>query len=273
MEDNTLSPTYRTAYEDLDFIGRDELRPLRLMTELLKPTMTFEDHSIQSTICVFGSARTKCPTTAQVNLNKIVDKIEVEGETEELLAELQKAKSDIDSSKYYALAREFSAIVSRFGQTTGALEYVICTGGGPGIMEAANRGAHDVGAKSIGLNITLPHEQSCNPYISPELNFLFHYFSMRKMMFLLDAKALCAFPGGYGTLDELFETLTLIQTGKAPKMPVILFGVEFWKRMVDWDYLSDQGMISPEDLDLFHLTDDPKEGFDLILKFWSEKEG
>ena len=174
----------------------------------------------------------------------------------------------LEGSHDYAVAREFAAQMSRVGQETGAMEYVICTGGGPGIMEAANRGAKDVGAKSIGLNITLPHEQEPNPYISPDLNFLFRYFAIRKMHFLLRAKALCAFPGGFGTMDELFETLTLIQTGKTERIPILLFGREFWEELVDFDAFIKWGMISPEDLDLFVYCETAEEGVNHILNFY-----
>ena len=181
---------------------------------------------------------------------------------------LDDAEQKLRDSRYYAMAREFASKISKFGQSTGASEYVVCTGGGPGIMEAANRGADDMGAISIGLNITLPHEQAPNPYITDELNFMFHYFSIRKMHFLLMAKALCAFPGGFGTLDELFETLTLIQTGKQEKIPVILFGEEFWESLINWQVLVDRNVISEDDLELFTYCENTDDALNIIVDFW-----
>ncbi len=262
-----MSNTYLKAYEDIDFLNRDETRHVRLQTELIKPELVMEDELIQSTVCVFGSARTLCPTNAQADLDDAEEALKKDPDSRDLKAAVKRAQQQVENSEDYAKARRFAALMSQFGQKTGALEYVICTGGGPGIMEAANRGAHDVGAKSIGFNITLPHEQCPNGYISPELNFLFHYFSVRKMHFMLRAKALCAFPGGFGTMDELFETLTLIQTHKTRQIPVILFNRPFWDRLIDWEYFVERGVISPEDLYLIQFTEDPHEAVDRIIEF------
>jgi uncharacterized protein (TIGR00730 family) len=228
------SPSYRPAFEDVDFLGRDELRSVRLELELLKPELIQREQEIVSTIVVFGGARMLDPEEA---------------------------------GRQLAAAREFSRIVSSTCQVDGRCEYVVVTGGGPGIMEAANRGAHEVGAKSVGLNIVLPFEQDPNPYITPELCFQFRYFAIRKMHFLMRAKALVAFPGGFGTFDELFETLTLIQTGKVPPVPVILFSRSFWNGVVDFDRLRDEGVISEDDLDLFTYAETAEEAWKEISEF------
>ncbi len=262
-----MSTTYLRAYEDLDFLNRDELRAVRLQTELIKPDLIMDEELIQSTVCVFGSARTLSPTDARARLAAAQKAPAAEADSAAARQELKAAEQAVADSHYYAVAREFGALMSQFGQQTGALEYVIITGGGPGIMEAANRGAADVGAKSIGVNITLPHEQQSNPYISPDLNFLLHYFSIRKMHLLLRAKALCAFPGGFGTMDELFETLMLTQTGKTPRIPVILFGREYWDKLINWQLFLERGMISPADLELIDYCEDAQDAVDLIKAF------
>lgn len=264
--------TYLKAYEDIEFLHRDELRHVRLQTEMLKPELVMKDALIQSTVCVFGSARTLCPTIAQARLDDAEDELRKNPDSGELTSAVEQARQAVEKSRDYARARSFAALMSRFGQTTGAQEFVICTGGGPGIMEAANRGAADVGAKSIGFNITLPKEQKPNEFISPDLSFLFHYFSMRKMHFMLRAKALCAFPGGFGTVDELFEVLTLIQTRKTKRIPVILFNRPFWEKLIDWQYFADQGMISQADLNLVHYCEDPQEAVNLIIDFYGHSE-
>ncbi len=260
--------TLLKAYEDVKFLKRDELRSVRLQLELLKPELIMSDQNVASTVVIFGSARTLPPDVAEERFCQALKAAADDPGSSLLHAAVQRAQHDREASKYYQLARDFAAEISKLGQPYGPLEYVVTTGGGPGIMEAANRGAYDVGAKSIGLNITLPHEQSANPYISEELNFLFHYFSIRKMHFLLRAKALCAFPGGYGTMDELFETLTLIQTNKSARIPVLLYGREFWEELINWDALVKWGMISPDDLDLFSYVDSVEEGLQLILDFY-----
>ncbi|MEK6642206.1 MAG: TIGR00730 family Rossman fold protein [Nitrospira sp.] len=258
------SSSYIPADRDTEFLQRDELRPLRIGVELLKPELIQREQGIQSTIVVFGSARLQEPAAAKQALH---------------VAEMEAARTPQDStcqhkiaiaqrqlvlSKYYDMAREFGRLVSSTCQIDGRCDYVIVTGGGPGIMEAANRGAADVSAKSIGLNITLPHEQHPNPYITPELCFQFRYFAIRKMHFLIRAKALVAFPGGFGTLDELFETLTLIQTGKTENVMVVLVGRDFWERLINWQWLVENGLIAQKDLQLFCYAETAQEAWDLI---------
>jgi hypothetical protein len=235
----TRSPSYRLAFTDPDFLLQDELRPVRLQLELLKPELAFQEEKIESTIVVFGSARTPAPEDGAGDPKKIA---------------------------IYEEARRFASMMSERKSHDGQRD-VIVTGGGPGIMEAANRGAHEAGGRTVGLNIVLPHEQAPNPYATPELSFQFHYFAIRKMHFLMRAKALVAFPGGFGTFDELFETLTLIQTGKVPRVPVILLGRPFWDRIVNFEGLVDEGVISPEDLDLFCFADTAEEAWRRISEF------
>ena len=230
----TRSPAYALAFADPDFLCRDELRPVRLQLELLKPEMLLDEEGIKSTVVMFGGARIPAPA----------DKANARTQT---LADL---------SKYYDEAREFARLMTERGD---ASENVIVTGGGPGVMEAGNRGAIDAGGKSIGLNIVLPHEQAPNEYVTPELCFNFHYFAIRKMHFLMRASAITVFPGGFGTLDELFEALTLIQTGRMQKVPFLLFGKAFWDSIINWDALSEAGTISAEDLDLFQFVETAEE--------------
>ncbi len=266
------SASYVKAYEDIEFLKRDELRPVRLQLELLKPEVVQQEHGVGSTIVVFGSARTPEPGEARRRLETARRRAEEDPNDPELKREIRRAQRRVDNSKYYETAREFARIVSTTCQIDGLCEYVVVTGGGPGIMEGANRGAHDVGAKSIGLNIVLPFEQAPNPYISPELCFQFRYFAIRKMHFLLRAKALVVFPGGFGTFDELFETLTLIQTGKMPRTPVILVGQSFWERIVDFEAMVDEGVISPEDLDLFRYAETAQDAWRLVNEFHADEE-
>ena len=260
------SSSYIPADRDTDFMQREELRPLRLGLELLKPELIQKEQGIQSTIVVFGSARVQDPAAAELAL-LTAERAAAEHPNDPVRQrQVVVAKRQRELSTYYDVAREFAALVSSSCQIDGRCDYVIVTGGGPGIMEAANRGAADVQAKSIGLNITLPHEQRPNPYITPELCFQFRYFALRKMHFLIRAKALVAFPGGFGTLDELFETLTLIQTGKVTGVSVVLVGRAFWERLVNWEFLIDQGLIGPQDLGLFHYAETAQEAWDLIAR-------
>ncbi len=260
------SSSYIPADRDTDFMQREELRPLRLGLELLKPELIQKEQGIQSTIVVFGSARLQEPAAAKQAL--LTAEREAAEHPNDPLRQRQVviAKHQQALSKYYDAAREFAGLVSSSCQVDGRCDYVIVTGGGPGIMEAANRGAADVQAKSIGLNITLPHEQRPNPYITPELCFQFRYFALRKMHFLIRAKALVAFPGGFGTLDELFEALTLIQTGKVTGVSVVLVGRAFWERLINWEFLVEQGLIGREDLGLFHYAETAQEAWDLIAR-------
>ena len=252
---------YRLAFADPEFLLRRETRGIRFQLEMLKPDLDQQSLGIDNTVVVFGSARFTSPEEAEKNL-----KPALAGNDPKALA---LAQQHVRSARYYAQAREFGQLVASYSaQCAKKDQLFICTGGGPGIMEAANRGAHDKGALTVGLNIALPHEQSANPYVSPALNFKFHYFALRKMHFMIRAKALVAFPGGFGTLDELFEVITLVQTRKAKPVPIILFGTDYWKRLVNFEMLIDEGTISPEDLDLFKYVDEPAQAWDAIKAFY-----
>lgn len=261
--DGVGMPLPPKAYENIEFIKTEgyELRGVRVQLELLQPVLEFKKHGIESTMAIFGSARTKSSKEAA----KIMREARLSG-NKKLIA---RASKGVEMSRYYEMAREFARIVTVESRKKD--KYVVLTGGGPGIMEAANRGAYEGKGESIGLNISLPFEQMSNPYVSKHLLFQFKYFSIRKMTFLLKSKGLAAFPGGYGTLDELFETLTLIQTKKIEPIPVVLFGIEFWTKLINWEYFVECGMISPEDLDLVITTDDPREGWEYMQKFLNGK--
>lgn len=266
------SQAYRIAYRDPDFLDHSYARPIRLQTELMKPEYTFRHHKIYSTIVVFGGTRIQEKKMAARRVALLERQLKKHPGDKELKKKLGIAKSVLEKSPYYDEARRFGQIVSTEGQNHNGREFVIVTGGGPGIMEAANRGAHDVDAKSIGLNITLPLEQEPNPYITPELCLQFHYFAIRKMHFMLRAKALVAFPGGYGTLDELFEALTLVQTKKVRPLPIVLFSEKYWRGLINLDYLVEQGTIDEEDLNLFVYCDKAEEAWRYIKYFWEEQE-
>lgn len=267
-EDDPLlaSPAYVPADRDTEFLQRDELRPVRLQLELLKPELIQREQGIRSTIVVFGSARLVEHAQARAALAKAEADLAENPNDPVRRRAVAVVTKQLALARYYDEAREFGRLVSSTCQVNGQCDYVIVTGGGPGIMEAANRGAVDAGAKSIGLNITLPHEQRPNPYITPELCFQFRYFALRKMHFLLRAKALVAFPGGFGTLDELFETLTLVQTGKASGVTVVLVGKSFWDQVINWSTLVEHGLISVDDLQLFHYAETAQEAWDLIAR-------
>jgi uncharacterized protein (TIGR00730 family) len=266
------SPSYRRADNDIEFLARDGVRGVRLQIDYLKPELLFEEHEIHQTIVVFGSTRICEPAAARRKVESLRASLTAAPSNMELRRRLAIAERIHAKSHYYEVAREFGHLVGI--ATHGAHKHhtVIITGGGPGIMEAANRGAFDGGAKSVGLNISLPHEQYPNPYVTPELCFNFHYFALRKLHFLLRAKALVAFPGGYGTFDELFEVLTLIQTRKIKPMPVVLVGEAYWRRAVDIDFLVDEGVIDPEDQDLFWFAETAQEIWNGILQ-WHEAGG
>ena len=265
------SPTYRLAYEDIDLLGQDDLRPLRLQLELLKPERILREQGVHSTVVVFGSARVSDAATARDRLAVLEQRAGTMPGNSTLGRELVLARRRVEQARYYEEAQRFAQLISARFQQEGRCDFVVITGGGPGIMEAANRGAFEAGARSIGLNITLPHEQAPNPYMCPELAFRFHYFALRKMHFLLHAKGLVAFPGGYGTLDELFEVLTLIQTGKMQRIPVVLVGRDFWSRAVDFDLLLDEGYVSPSDLDLFTCVDKAEEIMGALERFYVDR--
>ncbi len=256
------------AYEDVDFLKQDVCRPVRLQLELLKPDVAMQRENVLSTIVLMGSARQPSPEAAEAMVAEAEAAVAANPDSEEVKARLRLARQMERQSEYYTLARDFAALASREGRKKGEGHYIVMTGGGGGIMEAGNRGAADESRQSVGLNISLPFEQVPNRYITPELNFEFHYFSIRKMHFLMRARALAAFPGGYGTLDEVFEALTLIQTRKIPDFPIVLFGREFWQGMVNWEMLRDWGMICPGDLDLFKICDTAEEGWRCIVEYW-----
>ncbi|MDU8910095.1 TIGR00730 family Rossman fold protein [Aestuariicoccus sp. MJ-SS9] len=238
----TRSPSYRLAFADDDFLCRDELRPVRLQLELLKFQMLLDENQIDSTIVLFGGARIPEP----------VNKDQARTKT---LSEL---------SHFYEEARRFAVLMTERSRASDNRDFVVATGGGPGVMEAGNRGAAEAGGVSIGLNIVLPHEQAPNAYVTPDLAFNFHYFAIRKMHFLMRARAICVFPGGFGTLDELFEALTLIQTGRMAPVPFLLFGRSFWEGIINWDALAEAGTISPEDLELFQFVETAEEAAKII---------
>ncbi len=265
------SPTYRLASEDIDLLGHEELRPLRLQLELLKPERVLREQGIRSTVVVFGSARVSASETAVARLDALEQQTRATPGNTELRQELARARRRVEQARHYEQARRFAGLISARFQEQNRRDFVVVTGGGPGIMEAANRGAFEAGARSIGLNITLPREQAPNPYMCPELAFRFRYFALRKMHFLLHAKGLVAFPGGYGTLDELFEVLTLIQTGKMQRIPVVLVGRTFWRRAVDFDLLLDEGYVSPADLDLFTCVDEAEEIVSVFERFYIDR--
>ncbi|MEO8993327.1 MAG: TIGR00730 family Rossman fold protein [Rhodanobacter sp.] len=259
---------YRLAHEDVEFMAHADVRPLRMQLELLKPEHGLREQGIGSTVVVFGSARVISHEDAQARLADYQEQMVDQDTGRGLARGTAAAKRPLSQARYYEEARRFSEIISRRFQHEGRRDFVVVTGGGPGIMEAANRGAFEVGARSIGLNITLPHEQAPNPFITPELAFRFHYFALRKMHFLMRAKALVAFPGGYGTLDELFEVLTLVQTGKTPRIPIVLVGKAFWDRLIDFDYLVEEGFIDACDVELFKRVDSAEQIVEVIKSFY-----
>jgi uncharacterized protein (TIGR00730 family) len=238
----TRSPSFRLAFRDADFLEQNELRPVRLQLELLKFEMILQSRGIVSTVVMFGGARIPAPNARETARTKTLGEL----------------------SHYYDEARKFAHLVGAESVRRQGTEYVVCTGGGPGVMEAGSQGAHEAGADTIGLGIVLPREEAPNAYVTPELSFNFHYFAIRKMHFLMRARAVAVFPGGFGTLDELFETLTLIQTARMEPIPVLLFGRDFWQRIVNWEALADAGTISPDDLDLFNFVETAEEGWEII---------
>ena len=267
LDEIRRSTAYRLAEEDVEFIWRPELRPVRMQLELLKPELSLEDHQVRSTIVVFGSTQIAEEPQARERLEQAEAAAAAEPNNPSLARNVQRCRQLLAKAHYYDAAREFARLVSSVCQGGGFCDYVMVTGGGPGIMEATNRGAFDVGAKSVGLNIQLPAEQAPNPYITPGLCFQFHYFAMRKMHFLMRAKALVVFPGGFGTLDELFDALTLRQTGRMQAIPVILFGREYWERVVDFQFLADEGVIADANLELLSYAETAQEAWEVIQRF------
>jgi uncharacterized protein (TIGR00730 family) len=254
----TESDSYKLAFQDSDFLLREDLRPVRFQLELLKPELLLNEANIGSTFVFYGSARIPAPDMADALIASATN------DEQRAIAERLKAKS-----KYYEVAHDLARLASRCDcDDEGKKQFVVCSGGGPSIMEAANRGAAAEGRESIGLNIVLAHEQLPNPYVTPELSFQFHYFALRKMHFLLRARAVAVFPGGFGTFDEMFELLTLIQTGKVRPLPILLFGRDFWSRMVNFEGLAEEGVIAPHDLELIHWCEDARDGWDFVQTFY-----
>ena len=259
----SLSPSYKLAYQDEDFLLRDELRPVRLQLELLKPELVQQEHNIETTVVIYGSARIPDPERARDDLERIEKEAREAGDTPDVRAKMARARNAVKRSRYYEEARKLAHLISA---NTEEDKLVVVTGGGPGIMEAANRGAYESGCQSIGMNIVLPFEQRPNPYVTPELSFQFHYFAIRKMHLLMRAKSLVAFPGGFGTMDELFETLTLIQTRKIKPIPVLLFGKDFWKKIINFNALVEEGVVAEKDLKIFQFVETAEDAWEIIAK-------
>ncbi len=262
------SPVYRLAFEDVDYLHAPFLRGTRLLLEYNKPERILRAEGITATVVVYGSARTLPEDVARARLEEALAALDANPDDETAQEAVRIARRDVKMSRWYEEARRFSAIVSRHADEAGREDFMVVTGGGPGIMEAANRGAAETGVRSIGLNITLEHEQYPNPYISPDLCFRFHYFAIRKMHFLMRAKAMVAFPGGFGTMDELFEVLTLVQTGKMARIPIVLVSTEFWGNFVNFEWLVEMGTISARDLELFTIVDTAEEAVRVIHDFY-----
>ncbi len=257
----TESEAYKLAFQDKEFLLRPDLRPVRFQLELLKPELLLDEAKIRSTFVFYGSARIPAPEEADALIAAATN------DQQRAAAQRLKAKSH-----YYKVAYDLARLASRTApDEDGWRNFVVCSGGGPSIMEAANRGAHDEGRESIGLNIVLPHEQLPNTFVTPELSFQFHYFALRKMHFLLRARAVAVFPGGFGTFDEMFELLTLIQTGKVRPLPLLLFGRDYWNGVVNFQALADEGMIAPHDLDLIHWCEDAQEAWDFVERFYADR--
>ncbi len=264
----TRSSTYELAFADREFLLKEELRPIRLQLELLKPDLVMNEHGIGSTIVVFGGARVHDSERARADEQQAEAALAQSPQDPELIKGLEKAKRAVEMSLYYEEARKFGRLITQEQQLEAGCHLHIVTGGGPGIMEAANRGASEADGESIGLNIVLPFEQYPNEYITPDLCFQFHYFAIRKMHFLMRAKALLACPGGFGTLDELFETLTLVQTGKVQRLPILLMGEKFWRELINFDQLVEYGLISSSDLELFTFVETAEQALDCIKQFY-----
>ena len=269
LEQIIHSDTYRLAHQDLDLLNRSSMRGVRMLLEISKPELFLEEAGITSTIIVFGGARLQEKSAAEASLKEASKELDANPVSAQCKRKVSRARKMVELSSFYDAAREFAFLASHFGQSgpisgPSCSSHVIVTGGGPGIMEAANRGAFDAGCRSIGLNIELPHEQNPNPYITPNLCFKFNYFALRKFHFVMRAVGAVLFPGGYGTLDELFELLTLRQVGTQHAMPIVLFGKDYWSRLVDFEFMADSGLIDDEDLKLIQFADTATEAWDLI---------
>jgi uncharacterized protein (TIGR00730 family) len=264
----TDAPSFQIAFEDIDFLARPEVRSYRLALEYVKPQLAQRDMKVNSTVVVFGSARIPSPELSAQQLDAAREAVAASPDDVDAAAALARAEKFAELVPYYQEARRFAALAERYQTPGEPFDFVVTTGGGPGIMEAANRGAAEAGLKTMAFNIEIPHEQDPNPYITPELCFNFHYFAIRKMHFLLRAKAMACFPGGFGTMDELFETLTLIQTGKVPRLPIVLFGRAWWERFMDLDALVECGTIGIDDPDLIRWVDTAEEAWGVIEDFY-----
>ena len=252
----------RLAFADPEFLLRRETRGIRFQLEMLKPDLAQQEQGIEHTVVVFGSARFQSQEKAQKTLESAI--------SSGIALDIKRAESLVRNAHFYEQARAFGHLIAQYSANKhNPNKLFICTGGGPGIMEAANRGASEAGGISVGLNIALPHEQTPNPYITPELSFKFHYFALRKMHFMMRAKALVAFPGGFGTMDELFETLTLVQCKKAKPVPIVLFGTEYWKKVFHPENMLEEGVIAEEDLQLFHYVDTVEDAWEVIRAFYA----
>ena len=269
LEQIIHSDTYRLAHQDFDLLNRSSMRGVRMLLEISKPELFLEEAGITSTIIVFGGARLQEKSAAEASLKEAIKELDANPDSSQWKRKVSRARKMVELSSFYDAAREFAFLASHFGQSgpisgPSCSSHVIVTGGGPGIMEAANRGAFDAGCRSIGLNIELPHEQNPNPYITPNLCFKFNYFALRKFHFVMRAVGAVFFPGGFGTLDELFELLTLRQVGTQHAMPIVLFGKDYWSRLVDFEFMADSGLIDDEDLKLIQFADTATEAWDLI---------
>ena len=264
----TAAPSYRLAFADTEFLLRDELRPVRLQLELLKPELALQAQGVERTIVVFGSARIVERAEAETRVHEAEAKAEATPDDPRIARAAAAARQLLALSRHYDETRRFAALASSAKDESGRPIYTIVTGGGPGIMEGANRGAAEAGAMSVGHNIVLPHEQAPNPYVTPELCFQFHYFALRKMHLLTRARALVVFPGGFGTLDEMFETLCLIQTGRARRMPVLLFDAGYWRRIVNFEAMVEAGVIDERDLDIFRYVETAEQAWQLIQEHY-----
>jgi uncharacterized protein (TIGR00730 family) len=260
---DALAPeSNRLAFADPEFLLRRETRGIRFQLEMLKPDLAQQEQGIEHTVVVFGSARFQSQEKAHKTLESAI--------SSRIALDIKRAESLVRNAHFYEQARAFGHLIAQYSANKhNPNKLFICTGGGPGIMEAANRGASEAGGISVGLNIALPHEQTPNPYITPELSFKFHYFALRKMHFMMRAKALVAFPGGFGTMDELFETLTLVQCKKAKPVPIVLFGTEYWKKVFHPENMLEEGVIAEEDLQLFHYVDTVEDAWEVIRAFYA----
>lgn len=259
---------HKLAFSDSDFLLREELRPVRLQLELLKPELLLQDYDIKATIVFFGSARIPAPEVLAQQIHDLKEQLKIRPKDDALKTALKRAEAALKNSAYLKEAEKLAYMISKAYGTQPGMNFVVATGGGPSFMQAANKGAFDAGGRSIALNIMLPHEQHPNTYVTPELTFQFHYFAIRKMHFFIRAHAMVAFPGGFGTCDELFDALTLMQTNKMQNIPILLFNETYWRRVLNFEAMLDEGMISEKDLALFQYVETAEQAWDVILEFY-----